>query len=370
MRGEKLSRWLRPLGSAFRMGVAARNGLYDNGWLRAEDVGAPVVSIGNLTTGGTGKTPMIAWLAGQLEARGKNPAVISRGYKAIFESEAGRVDPRSGKRLSQLAKLYGDEPTMLANRLGQVPVFVGRDKVTVARLAFREAKPDVILADDAFQHRRLKRRFDIVLLDASEPGWHFLPLPAGRMREPFSALARAQAVVITKVNLADPARVARLRDLARLELDSALLPPLVEMEHRITSYLLLEAFRGGDARGTAKRGPPRAMGPDGFKGEKVVLFSGIARPEGFKRLVETETGAEVAEHVVFPDHHYFGPGDLARIGEAVARSGASFVICTEKDAVKIDTGQTWVCPTYVGRLEAVPRGTWDGFHASLDRTLL
>lgn len=367
---EGFSNLLSPLGGAFRLAVAARNSLYDRGWWGSEDIGRPVISIGNLTAGGTGKTPMTAWLAESLASRGKRAAVISRGYKAILEGEENRLDLTSGKRLSQLARLFGDEPTMLANRLPKIPVYVGGDKVAVGRKAVAAEGPDVVLADDAFQHRRLKRSFDIVLLDATEPGWHFRPLPVGRMREPFAALARAHAVVVTKVNLADTGRVERLHDLARLAVDSASLPVFVEMEYRLTSFFLMEAFRGGDARGTAKRGPPRTMDAKQFTGARVVLFSAIGRPEAFRKLVEVETGTNVVAHVTFPDHHFFGPEDLSRISDVVRETSATYVICTEKDAVKIDSGQTWSCPTYVSRLEAVPHGTWDEFHARLDRALI
>ncbi|MCM2282534.1 MAG: tetraacyldisaccharide 4'-kinase [Bdellovibrionaceae bacterium] len=360
---------LSPLGSVFQLGVAARNSLYDRGWLVAEEVGRPVVGIGNLTTGGTGKTPLTAWLAQQFLQRGHLPAVISRGYKAILESEVGRVDITSGKRLSQLSRLFGDEPTMLAHRLAKVPVYIGSDKVAVGRFAVEDSRPDVILADDAFQHRRLKRNFDLVLLDATEPGWHFRPLPAGRLREPLTALSRAHAVIVTKVNLADPVRVERLRDQARMHMESHPSPLILEMEYRLTQFLLLEAFRGGDARGTAKRGPPRSMTAAEVASEKVLLVSAIGRPQAFRRLVEMETGTRVVGHVEFGDHHAFAPGDIARIAAQVRETGATLVICTEKDAVKIDTGQTWSCPTYVSRLEAVPRGTWDEFHARLDRAL-
>lgn len=370
MTSQSWSSLLAPLSSAFRCGVAARNALYDKGWIEARGVGRAVVSIGNLTTGGTGKTPVTAWLARSLVDRGRRPAIISRGYKSIMENEIGKVDLSAGKRLSQLARLFGDEPTMLAHRLSEVPVYVGRHKVAVGRFAVSDAKPDVILADDAFQHRRLKRVFDIVLIDASEPGWHFRALPAGRMREPFSALSRADVVILTKVNLAEPARVERLRDMARARMDSAKQPLVMEMEYRLERFILLEAYRGGDARGTAKRGPPRTVAARELTSERIVLLSAIGRPEAFRRMVEEETGARILEHVEFPDHHFFGPGDLSRVADVVRETGATMVLCTEKDAVKIDSGQTWSCPTYVSRLEAVPRGTWDEFHARLDRATL
>jgi tetraacyldisaccharide 4'-kinase len=356
MMEEKVSKVLQPLGALFNVGVAVRNELYDRGWLEVKDCGVPIVSIGNLTAGGTGKTPFTALLAQSLRDRNKRVSIISRGYKSALENSVSKVEIG---QLASSAERFGDEPVMLAHKLRDVPVFVGSEKLAVACRAAQEISPDIILADDAFQHRRLKRAFDIVLLDATEPWWHFRPLPSGRMREPFSALGRAQAIVLSKANLAEPVRLTRIRDTARAAIDSSRMPVFVEVDYRIENFIPLRSFvLSVDEKIPAKN----------ISNEKLFLFSGIGRPEAFHRLVEQQTSAKIVGSMSFGDHARFAKSDILEIERAADRLGATKIIVTEKDAVKL-VAENFTSEPLVSQLEAVPRTNWDEFHAHLAGTI-
>jgi tetraacyldisaccharide 4'-kinase len=354
MSNPNVSNILKPLGTLFRGIVGARNTLYDHGWIATTDCGAPVVSIGNLTAGGTGKTPFTALLVSELKKSGKHPLIVSRGYRSELEGKINRVEISD---LRASARLFGDEPTMLARQLRDVPVYTGAEKLAVACRAVEVHKPDCVVADDAFQHRKLQRAFDIVLLDATEPWWHYRPLPAGRMREPFSALKRAHAVVMTKVNLAEPKRVERIRDQARASVDSSRLPVFLDVEYRVKSFESLSDFLSEQ--------PAKLIPAESLRSEKLYLLSAIGRPETFLDLVRRETGAEIAGSRSFPDHYSFSKNDVSETVVLAKRAGATRIVVTEKDAVKLQLSDFGDFVPLVSRLEAVPGENWDEFRASL-----
>jgi tetraacyldisaccharide 4'-kinase len=234
--------------------------------------GVPVICIGNITVGGTGKTPMAGWVVEVLKKAGKHPAILTRGYG-------------------------GDEPRLL-EKLG-VPVIAEPDRVRGAALA-RGKGADVLVMDDGFQHLRLARDLDIVLVDATDPwgGGHLLPW--GRLREPREALGRAQAVVITRIDQA-PETVSRIRE---------------EVARLAPSALLAEAVHD-------------PVGGEDLSGKKVLAVCGIGNPEAFRRTLES-LGAQVTLKV-FPDHHRYTTADVA----AVNTLDAGTVVMTEKDAAKL-----------------------------------
>jgi len=369
-------RLLTPVASLYSGGMHLRNKLYDSGWKKSYQVAVPVISVGNLTVGGTGKTPFVALLLEELIRLGHRPAVISRGYRSKNESGVARVAlslfrepkdftvsglPKLLEGLRQSALDFGDEPTMLALRFANVPIYVGRDKVLTARRAIEEANPSVIIADDAFQHRRLQRNLDIVLLDASERPENFEPLPSGRMREPFSALRRAHAVILTKVNLSSPVRVERLRDLARLSVDSIALPSFYEMSYHLRGLASLLEFIKGEW----------GIDPKTLSDQKIFVFSGVGRPDGVVKLVGEATGANVVGQMDFRDHHLFTSSDVNTVIEAAQRAGAHLVVCTEKDAVKFDFDpQSLPIPVLVARLDNQVNPGLSGLLESLPGTTL
>ncbi|MFN8644901.1 MAG: tetraacyldisaccharide 4'-kinase [Candidatus Binatia bacterium] len=292
---------LRPLSSAFGVGVGLRGLGFRLGALRVRSAPVPVVSVGNLAVGGTGKTPLTLWLAEALQRRGARPAIVSRGYgggaRAVVIVSRGRgpeVDPAAA----------GDEPVMLAKRFAGVVVAAPR-RLEGARAA-AALGCDVVVLDDGFQHRALARAFDLVLLDAQRGPL----LPAGSLREPLSALARADAVVLMARDEAEPPRPPR-----------GLRAPFFRAT--LESVSLLES-RAGIWRA-------RPMGD--LAGRRVVAVCGVARPESFYAQLR-RWEAVIAEVFEFPDHHRYSSAEWQRL----ARCGhdADLIVTTEKDLVKLE----------------------------------
>ncbi|MFM8414162.1 MAG: tetraacyldisaccharide 4'-kinase [Planctomycetota bacterium] len=279
--------------------TAARNAAYDRGVLRMHAGQLPVISVGNLTLGGTGKTPLVAWLARRLAARGFRPAIVSRGY-------ASRPHETS------------DEAAELAILLPGVPHVADRDRVAgVTTAAGRGA--DVAVLDDGFQHRRLRRDLDIVAIDASDPfGCGYL-FPRGLLRESLGGLARADAVVLTRAKSALAARRQEIR--AVVEQARCGRPPLiwVEAEHRPVAL-------------RASAGTVEPL--DRARGRRVAAFCGIGNPAAFRRTL-VDTGLGPVGFRSFADHHAYGPADLEALATWARQSRAELVVTTLKDLVKI-----------------------------------
>ncbi len=277
--------------------TSLRNTLYDRGVLRATRVDTPVVCVGNLTVGGTGKTPMVSWIAQRLVEDSVRVAILSRGYGA---DETGT----------------NDEARMLREELPDVPHLQNADRVAGAREAAR-AGAEVIVLDDGFQHRRLARDLDILLLDASLSCRAYRMLPLGFLRESFAGLRRAAVAVFTRVDQANSAGLQRLRDRV-----STIAPdlPIAEAVHEPV------AIRRRDASTSDESGLEKRF--------RFHLFSAIGNPAGFERAA-ADFGARVTGRSRFPDHHRYEPRDLAAIVREARAGGADALLTTHKDAVKI-----------------------------------
>ncbi len=273
---------------------------------------APVISIGNLSTGGTGKTPVTIWMCEFLLKMGLHPAVLTRGYGRRGNS-SGRV-PLFGNP-EELSGLFGDEPVMISERLPSTPVWVGRDRAASGKAALARSAVDIFVLDDGFQHIALDRDLDIVLLDCRSPFGNGFVLPAGPLREPCSNLKRADAFVITHADRDCDA--APLKD--KLE---RLFPgiPVFACRHKVRGISL-------------RRGEP-VLHLKALWDRRAVVFAGIAGPEGFFRDIR-DAGIRICESFGFPDHHRYTAGDFSRIFHAVSEHGAEVIITTAKDAVRI-----------------------------------
>jgi len=296
-----------PYGAAVR----ARNRLFDLGMLRQDDVGCPVVSVGNLTVGGTGKTPMAIRVAGMLRDRGMRPAILSRGYGG--KSAAGVLVVSDGRQTLAGPDEAGDEPVLIARRLPGVPVLAGARRAVTGRYARENFGTDVLVLDDGFQHRWIRRDLDIVLLDSRKPLGNGFLLPRGPLREPPEALERAGVVVLTRSE-EHPGPAA---------------------DRRIAGLL-----RGRPVLRTHVK-PTALIGPDGTEaslsslaGKRVFAFAGIAQPGSFRRSIES-LGGSVAGFIAYPDHHRYDAKDLHRIGREFSGAGAEVLLTTEKDGVKL-----------------------------------
>jgi tetraacyldisaccharide 4'-kinase len=316
--------FLAPLTPLYAAMVAARARLYDGGWLKVSRLAVPVISVGNLTVGGSGKSPMVDLIARLLSGRGRAPAVVSRGYGGTRPGRATVVSAGNGPLVD--ARVAGDEPVMLAAALEGIPVIVARRKLDGAELAVSQYGARCVVLDDAFQHRALARDLDLLLLDGIEPFGNGQLLPAGPLREPVSAMARCGAIVIT---CSDRANVAARNAIAQA---AARYCPAAPVFHAMTHPVALLDV-------TAGAGIPLAR----LEGARVVCFAGIAHPDRFFQDV-ARAGADLSDAFAFPDHHRFGVADVDAIAAAASRASADFILTTQKDVARL-----WGLPE-MGRL--------------------
>ncbi len=294
---------------------AVRRWAYRRRLLPSWRAGAPVISVGNILVGGTGKTPCVEAVCRMLLDAGRRPAVISRGYGGRFDGPWAAVS--DGDRVLMDPVDAGDEPVLLAARLPGVPVLVGRDRRKPARAAVDRYGADVLVLDDGFQHLRLRRDLDIVTVDVRNPLGNGHCLPRGLLREGPAALADADVVLLTRTRGVDPARIAAVRaDLSRYA-DGA---PILCTGH-VPVGLVDPA--SGETR------PLRDL-----SGRKVLAFAGIGYPEPFFRELEA-LGARVLEAVPFPDHHPYTRADLEQLDRWAGLMNAQVLVTTEKDAVRL-----------------------------------
>ena len=325
---------LLPLAPVYRGAVAVRRAAYRRGWMRRERLVVPVISVGNLSFGGTGKTPTVIALVRDLVRMGRRPAVLTRGYKRLDDGQVVVVgpDPR------QTAAEVGDEPLEMARRLPGVPVIVDTNRARGGAEAQRQGA-DVVLLDDGFQHLRLDRDLDLVLIDSGDPwGGGRLP-PLGRLREPLNALVRADAVLVTKVPTQWRPVVA--------EIESVL--------DRLAPRLQVFVSRMRPSRVHVPGDGWRE--PEVLSGQRVMAFAALGRPDGFATTL-TEAGAEVAVTRWFPDHHAYTDQELSELVEQ-ATAASAVPVTTAKDAVKLpsDAG-VWVVEAVVEPIEGNWKGLW------------
>lgn len=304
---------LVPLSHLYGLAMQARAALYARGLLRQQILPCRVISVGNLTVGGTGKTPVVIALAAALRDRGRAVGVISRGYKR--RSGTSILEISDGRTLRGHPEESGDEPYLIAQRCSGVPVAVGADRPRVGRYLVDRFGLDTLVLDDGFQHLALRRDMDILVLDAGAPFGNGYLLPRGRLREPLSVMERASAVLVT--------RASQAQRLDELEATVRAVAPAVPIW--ITDFIPSAVVQvGGSA----------AVEPSALKGERVLAVSGIGNPESFRRLLAA-AGATVADHCVFPDHHAYSVDDLQRVRSAAEHAGVDRIVTTEKDAVKL-----------------------------------
>ena len=306
-------RWLAPLAAVYGGAVALRGWLYDRDWIRIDRLPVPVVSVGNLSVGGTGKSPMVALVARALADGGARPAIVSRGYGGAYDGAARVVS--DGRGIIESALEVGDEPVMLARWLDGVPVIVSHRRGDGGRLAVGSLRAGCVVLDDGFQHRSLARALDLLLLDGAEPFGNLRLLPAGPLREPVSAMRRAGAIVITRSERSNP---AALGEIARQAARFCPAAPIFHARSRPAALVDLH------------RGEPLPL--ETLRGRRVVCFAGIARPERFFQDVEA-TGAVLTKTVPFGDHHRFSAADLSSL--AADAAAADLILTTEKDGARL-----------------------------------
>lgn len=306
--------------------VAARHGLYDRGWKRSHRAPVPVVSVGNLTAGGTGKTPCVEYVARYYRQRDLRVAILSRGYG----SAAGR----------------NDEARVLEENLPDVPHLQGADRVALAAVAVAELESEVLVLDDAFQHRRLARDLDLVLVDATDPWGHGHLLPRGLLRDRPRRLRRAGVVVLTRCDQVPAAELGKLREAV-----TRLAPgvPVAETTHRPVELV------NGDVAPL-----------DRLRGRPVAAFCGLGNPEAFRRTL-LGLGARVGAFRTFPDHHAYTRADVEDLTAWARRQATDcVVVTTQKDLVKLRLTRLGPCEVWALRVRLHVEAGQDGLDRQLE----
>lgn len=291
---------LRMASLPYALCMILRNHAYDASFLKRHSVDLPMICVGNLSVGGTGKTPMVAWLCVWLRARGLRVAIVSRGY-------------------GQLASGSNDEALELELALPDVPHLQNTDRFAAAQLAHEELDMQAVVLDDGFQHRRLKRDLDIVLIDASEPAAADWCLPGGLMREPWSGLKRADVIVLTRSHQASA-------------------PRLTQLKHRVSQLAPQALMVSSETVPLGWHGSNLPFGQlDELRGKAVLAFCGIGNPIAFFQSLE-QLGLKLVDRREYPDHHAFEADDVEQLSQwARSHSPAAAIVCTMKDWVKLQT---------------------------------
>ncbi len=360
MRSEKNSRtgslgsFLFALSLLYGSIVRSREFFYRKNILQSQKLPCKVISVGNLTVGGTGKTPMTIHLARRLSRQGYKIVVLSRGYKGASEKIGGIVS--DGQTLLMNPAQAGDEPFMMARNLKHIPVIVGQNRVKAGWLAIEKFAPDVIVLDDAFQHLKLARDMNLVLLDYQTPFGNTCLLPRGILREPMSALARADAFVLTRCDAIRSAKIERsgfshifLKKIIGnrpvfKSIHSPYISELITAESRTSRAGLKPALQGRSSKAGLEPALQEISSRAGLKpalqGRTGFVFSGIAGNRDFRHTVET-LGCNIAGFSEFADHHRYSEKEIEIIINSAYRTKADMLVTTEKDYVRIPPETRW-----------------------------
>lgn len=319
---------LAPLSLAYAAAVKIRSALFRRRILEIKSVGVPVISVGNITTGGTGKTPLVEWIASHLASRGQRVCVLTRGYRRSNPAE--RVVVSDGEQIAADTEQSGDEAMMLARSLaGKAAVVCDADRVAGANWAVENLGPDVLILDDGFQHMRIRRDFDIVAVDATNPWGNGLLLPAGILREPITSLSRADCIVVTRARETIP---ASLQDRIRQATNA----PTFRATTVMRRIRALESTHNGTVEETLRNQP-------------LAAFCGIGNPKAFFQQLRDER-FELRHTQAFRDHHKYSQAEIDRLCREAADAGARALITTAKDAVKLES-MRFALPCYVVEID-------------------
>ncbi len=306
---------LAPLSFAWESVYRFRRSFYEYGVFKKATFKVPVISVGNLSFGGTGKTPTIIWLAEWLISHNLTPVVLTRGYKGQLEHSSGLL--KSGQKFRLNPFDYGDEPLMISNKMSRGAVVVGKNRAENLLKYFAEIRPDVVLLDDGFQHLEIYRSFNIVLFDATMPLNLYKVAPLGYLREGLSALKDADAIVISRADMVSEDKLQKL--VGRIREHYHHNPPIA-----LTRYKPLGVYDVHDKY---------IFSIHELKGLKAIAVTAIATPDSFYNYLES-FGVEICEKVSFPDHYFFTPEDVNDLLIKISQQSA-IILCSEKDMVKM-----------------------------------
>jgi len=322
--------------------VKLRRTVYKKAVFKSKKLPCPTISIGNITVGGTGKTPMTMYMAQVVKQWGYKVVIISRGYKGKAEKVGGIVS--DGKVLLMTPEIAGDEPYMMAKKMKDVPVIIGRNRIKAGKLAIGKFDPDVIVLDDGFQHLKLQRDLDVVLLDYHNPFGNGQLLPRGALREPISALLCANAIIMTRSDTTNHNKL------------SLLLKKFRPHERKIPVYRTFYhpfAYKTNNgAKKISEKKIPEALreSSDCITGRNVFIFSGLADNHSFRETVKN-LKCNLSGSMEFPDHHWYSDRDLKNISMAAKRSMSECLVTSEKDYVRISHKIDWPGDLFIVGIE-------------------
>jgi tetraacyldisaccharide 4'-kinase len=328
----------RPLSPVYSIAMRIREYLYQKDIFTRTAFNVPVISIGNLTMGGTGKTPLVQYTARLLRDNGYRPAVISRGYGGATKERINIVS--DGENIFLDAGYVGDEPRMLAETLPGVPVLTGIVRRLPAAKAV-EMGADILLLDDGFQHMAIRRDLDLVLFNADTLAGNSRVFPGGVLREPISALHRCSAFILTSTNEQNRQRAEQFSTLLKDRFPGR---PVFFSRYRPAGFLRREPGKADGAAHKACKELPA--------GQRCFAFCGIARPEGFRQTLN-KLGIEPVAFKAVRDHYAYPAKTVRQLVEEARKAGANFFLCTEKDMVKLGHLDLEL-PLYSVVMEALP----------------
>ncbi len=321
---------LRPAAGLYGFVAGCRAAAYERGIFVTRRLSTPVISVGNLTLGGTGKTPIVAAIAKHLEENGHRVVILSRGYGRRSRSREV-IAPVDGELEADAFERGGDEPALLARELRNGAVVVDADRFAAGLWAETHLRPTVFVLDDGFQHYRLARDLDILVVDATDPFGGGRTPPLGRLREPASAMARTDLAIVTRSS-----RVTRLEsivDLVRRGVRDDV--KVLAIDHSIVAMRRL----GGDIESLA-----------GLRGQRVAAIAAVGNPKVFLQDL-SDASLHVVSTAIFPDHHDYSEDDVELATRDGTTAGARVLVTTEKDAVKLERFGATAIPIYAARIE-------------------
>lgn len=306
---------LRPASLVYGICASLKLSLYSNNILKSAKTEVPVISVGNITVGGTGKTPITIDLAKRLSSQGVKVAILSRGYKRKSDSPYTVVS--DGSEILSTCEEAGDEPYLMALSVPEAVVIAGSNRSETAKIATEKYNCQAILLDDGFQHIKLERQTDFVLLDYNDNLWDESTLPAGRLREPINGLKRSKNFIITKVPQSpDELHIEKIKQLVK--------------RYSSTANIYKTTFIPGRLKSNFEE-----LELNCIEEKRVLMLCAIARPESFRKTIET-LGAKIVSEMIFDDHHWFDQSDHEKLYKLVEENQIDFVVTTEKDLVRLD----------------------------------
>ncbi len=303
--------------------------MYSKNLLKKKKLSSKVISIGGITLGGVGKTPVVEFLVNMLTKKGKKVAVLSRGYKRFGESDIKLVS--NGKEILCNVEEAGDEPYLLAKNLKDTVVFAGKNRYETGKIAEEKFNVDTVVLDDGFQHWRLHRDINIVVINASSPFGNGYIFPRGNLREPYKCLKRADCFIITKIDMIKDVGIIKKR---LLDINSS--AQVITTIHKPTCLENIVGKEQSDIKC--------------IEGEKIIALSSLGDPISFENTLE-QAGAKIVGNLRYPDHHWYSKGDIDNIQARQKALNAKFVITTQKDAVRLQRVETYYTSLLVLRIE-------------------